>query len=42
MGKEHIPFRRHEIRTATAEIQEDSSFPADGHQAILNKINEMK
>ena len=38
MGKERIQFRRHEIRTARAESQEDSSFPVDGLQATLNKI----
>ena len=38
MGKEHMQFRRHKIRTARAESQEDSSFPADGNQAILNKM----
>ena len=32
-GKEHIQFRRHKIKTS----QEDSSFPADGQQTILNK-----
>ena len=37
MGKEHIQFRRHRIRTARAESQEDNSFPADDHQTILNK-----
>ena len=26
-------------KKAEAECQEDSSFPADGHQAILNKMN---
>ena len=26
-------------KTARAESQGDSSFPADGHQAILNKMN---
>ena len=36
MGKEHMQFRRPKIRT---EIQEDKSFPADGYQAILNKMN---
>ena len=41
MGKEHTQFRRHKIRTARAKSQEDSSFPADGHQAILNKINKI-
>ena len=39
MGKEHMQFRRPKIRTARAEIQEDKSFPADGYQAILNKMN---
>ena len=28
-------------KTARAESQEDSSFPADGQQAMLNKANRM-
>ena len=27
---------------AGAERQEDSSFPADGHQSIINRMNEQK
>ena len=38
MGKEHTQFRRHKIRTARSESQEDSSFPADRHRAIQNKM----
>ena len=38
-GKERKQLRRHKIKTARAESQEDSSFLADGHNAILNKIN---
>ena len=37
-GKEHIQTRQHKIKTARAESQEDSSFPADGHEAILIKM----
>ena len=32
-------FRRHTMRTVRAESQEDSTFPADGQPAILNKMN---
>ena len=39
MGKEQMQFRQHKVKTARAESQEDSFFPADGHQTILNKIN---
>ena len=28
-----------EIKTAQMKSQEDSSFPTDGHKAILNKLN---
>ena len=42
MGKEHIQFRLHKIRTARAKRQEYSSFPADGYQAILFKMNKKK
>ena len=28
-------------KTSQAESQEDTSFPADGHNAILNKMNKM-
>ena len=38
MGKEHIQFRRHKIRTARAE----SSSLADGHQAILAVVRKRK
>ena len=31
--------RWHKIKTGRAESQGDSSFPADGHQAIQNKMN---
>ena len=41
MGKDSIQFRRHKIRTAREESQEDSTVPADGHHAILNKINKI-
>ena len=37
--KWNTQFRRHNIRAAGAESQEDSSYPADGHQAIINKMN---
>ena len=30
---------RHNTKTAGVERQEDSSFPADSHNAILNKMN---
>ena len=30
------------MKTAWAESQEDNSFPADGHKAILNKMNNDK
>ena len=39
-GKEHIQLRRHKIKTILVEIQWDSSFPADGHNACLNKVDE--
>ena len=42
MGKEHVQLRRHKIKTAGAESQEDSSFPADGQRAILMKKQKKK
>ena len=39
-GKEHIQLRRHKIKTIRVESQWDSSFPADGHKASLNKVDE--
>ena len=30
---------RAKIKTTQAKSQRDSSFPADGHKAILNKMN---
>ena len=43
MGKEHKQLRWCKVKkTAGAESQEDSSFPADGHQAILNKMKKKK
>ena len=37
MGKKHAQQRRHKIKTERVESQGGSSFPADGHQAILKK-----
>ena len=39
-GKEHIQIRRHKIKTLRVVSQWDSSFPADGHKASLNKVDE--
>ena len=39
-GKEHIQIRRHKIKTIRVESQWDSFFPADGHKASLNKVDE--
>ena len=39
-GKEHIQLRPHKIKTIRVESQWDSSFPADGHKASLNKVDE--
>ena len=39
-GKEHKQLRRHKIKTIRVESQWDSSFPADGHKASLNKVDE--
>ena len=39
-GKEHKQLRRHKIKTIRVESQWDSSFPADGHKAGLNKVDE--
>ena len=37
MGMGHIQLRRHKMKEQQErKAQEDSSFPADGHQAILN------
>ena len=41
MGKGHILVRRHKIKTARVESQEDSFFPEDCHQAILDKMNKL-
>ena len=38
-GKELIQLRRHKIKSVRAESQGDSSFPADCHQVIINKMN---
>ena len=38
--KQVFSWRGSIYKTAQAESQEDSSFPADGHQAILNKANQ--
>ena len=35
----YIQYRQHYIKTAKAESQEGRFFPADGYQAILNKLN---
>ena len=35
----HTKIKTAQSKTEQAESQEVSSFPADGHQAILNKIN---
>ena len=40
-GKEHVRLRQHKIKTVLAENQEDSSFPADGQTAIINKMNNL-
>ena len=37
-GKGHVQLRRHKMETR-AETRGDSSFPADGNQVILNKMN---
>ena len=39
MGKENTQPQRHKMKTARVESQEDTSFPADGHQGVLNKMN---
>ena len=39
IGKEHLQFRRHKIRTARAESQKAKTFPADGQQASLNNMD---
>ena len=39
MGQGHVQLRRHLNKNNTSEKPRDSSFPADGHKAILNKIN---
>ena len=41
-GKEYKQLRRHKIKSSQAENQEDSSFPADGHQALLNNEQKVK
>ena len=35
----YIQYRQHYIKTAKAQGQEGRFFPADGYQAILNKLN---
>ena len=35
----YIQYRQHYIKTAIAESQEGRFFPADGYQAIVNKLN---
>ena len=35
----YIQYRQHYIKTAKAESQEGRVYPADGYQAILNKLN---
>ena len=39
MGQGHVQLRRHLNKNNTSEKPRDSSFPTDGHKAILNKIN---
>ena len=39
MGKKHNTKDGIEYNAANVVIQEDSSFPVDGHHAILNKAN---
>ena len=38
-GKRTKTVKTKSSKTAQAEIKEVSSFPADAHQVILNKIN---
>ena len=40
MGKEYVQFWRRKLRTASAESQQDSCFPADDHQAILKQCTQ--
>ena len=35
----YIQYRQHYIKTAKAESQDGRFYPADGYQAILNKLN---
>ena len=37
-GKELAQLRHHKMTAGRAENQEDNSFPADSHKAILNKV----